>query len=451
MECPLMIQSGHPPRVRCAIPTIGWSPPDAPLALSGHHQRSALLYFLFDKRKDELRAIILGIVLRVNRWTGSIILIAAALLTSAAPAQQAPPSSFPSNPTFRSIHVQVLGLGGDPTPRRQAHLIGLSRGSFRPDDDNRNLTHWDFITDAKGRFSVQLGEFNTRQDPEQRPGWGTYALIVDGDGKDGGAVSNEFIASIKKRDTEPLPPDWEWGSMLFVPPEGMELVLKVKKGLELKGHLWDVANPRRPLAGISIHTNNDLHADSHTGHGGEIFNQSTVTDPDGAFTISHIYPVKFYIGVGQPYGFRSEGISKIPKNPPGYWLKTKSDGLWKNDVLDEVTPKEKEDIVYLEMLGTAQPSFEYSGRILDNQNQPIAGAKVSFGLSYHPQVATYEDDHSFPNASTDSQGNYSLMLGTPWVRGVAVEAEGYARFDRWTKGDSPSIGPGKYDFTLHRK
>jgi hypothetical protein len=352
---------------------------------------------------------------------------------------------------LRLIRVQVLDLNGDPAPRRQAHLIGLSRGSFRPDVDGsnrRSLPHWDFTTDAKGHFRVKLGEFNTWEDPERRPGWGTYALIVDGDGKDAGSVSNEFTAA-KKIDTEPPPRGWEWGSILSVPPEGIELVLRVRKGLVLKGHLSDVDRPGHPLAGISIYTNNDLYADSHTGYGGEIFNQNTLTDADGAFTIRQIYPVKFYVGVGGPRGFRDKSWSRAQNQ--GYWLKTKSDGRWEDEVRDALLPKEGEEIIYLEMMGTALPSFAYSGRVLDDQNLPIAGAKVSFGLSYHSHTTTHEDSHSYPDVTTDSQGNYALMLGTPWVRGVAVEAKGYVRFDKWTESGAPTIHPGKYNFTLHRQ
>jgi hypothetical protein len=86
------------------------------------------------------------------------------------------------------------------------------------------------------------------------------------------------------------------------------------------------------------------------------------------------------------------------------------------------------------MLGRAEPSFTYSGRVVDEQNNLIAGATVSFGLPFHPETATFEDDHSFPDATTDAQGNYSTKLATPWVRGFAVEPKGYARFDRWTEG-----------------
>jgi hypothetical protein len=139
-----------------------------------------------------------------------------------------------------------------------------------------------------------------------------------------------------------------------------------------------------------------------------------------------------------------------PKNE-GYWLKTKSKGRWINEVGDEIVPRKKQKTVRLEISGTALPSFAYIGRVVDERNQPVAGAKVTAGLSYHPETATFEDDHSYPEATTDAQGRYRLMLGTPWVRGIVVEAKGYKRLDNWTKSDTPSMRPGKYDFTLHRE
>ena len=141
----------------------------------------------------------------------------------------------------------------------------------------------------------------------------------------------------------------------------------------------------------------------------------------------------------------------MPAAKPGYWLKTRLKGRWENKVGDEVLPGKGKKIVHLEIMGTARPSFAYSGRVVDDKHQPIAGAKVSFGLSYHPETTTFEDDHAFPSTTTDSHGNYRLMLGTPWVRGIAVEAKGYARVDKWTQSDVPTMSPGKYDFTLHRK
>jgi hypothetical protein len=250
-----------------------------------------------------------------RRWIAGFCLFSAMVLPFPVSGEQVP--SPTSNPHLRTIQVKVLDLNGKLAPRRQAHLVGLSRGSFRPEPGSASLRHWDFATDAKGRFSIRLGEFDTWNDPEGRPGWGTYALVVDRAGNDAGAVSNVFVASTKN-DIEPPSDEWEWGRILSVPPKGMPLVLQAKRGLVLEGHLRDLAHPGRPLAGIAIYTNNDLHADSHTAHGGEILTQSAVTDADGAFTIRHVYPVTFYVGVGGPYGFRNGSPRKL-----GYWIKTK--------------------------------------------------------------------------------------------------------------------------------
>ena len=378
----------------------------------------------------------------LRSWIAGLFLIAAIPLAAGAE----PSASVPANPAFRTIGVQVFDLDGAPAAGRHAHLIGLSRGSFRPADGGPALADWDFTTDAQGRFSVRLGEFNTSDDKAERPGWGTYAVIVDGAGKDAGAVSSQFIAAAKPEKPDEPPSDWEWGPTLSVPPQGLRLVLHAKKGLVLEGHVHDLAHPGRPLAGIAIYANNDLYAQSHTGSGGEIFTQSAVTDAHGAFTIRHIYPVKFYVGVGAPHGFRNGE----PQHK-GYWIKTKSHGRWKEEVRDEIRPGKKKT-VRLDILATAEPSFVYHGRVVDEQKRPLAGAEVGFAISYHPkQTVTFEDDHSYPSTKTDAKGDYSLTLGTPWLRGITVDAKGYARASNWTQSDAPTVGPGRYDFTLHRK
>ena len=133
------------------------------------------------------------------------------------------------------------------------------------------------------------------------PGWGTYALVVDRGPEDAGAVSQRFIfekdegtssANAGRAD--------EWDEPLTVRDGDIELRLPIVRGVTLEGRILDYSHPDRPLAGIKVVSNNDLQCESHTGRGGEILEQTVTTDEHGRFRLQHIYPKRFYVGVGGP-------------------------------------------------------------------------------------------------------------------------------------------------------
>jgi len=340
---------------------------------------------------------------------------------------------------FRVVHGLVLGLDGKPASQRAVHLIGLSRGSMRPYSDEPTILHWDFITDDQGRFSAQLGDFKTWEDKENRPGWGAYALYVDPSPQDAGAVSPRFWFDGRPEQVGYQAND-EWGKVIGLPKEGISITLQIKFGVTLEGRMWDYTHPGKPLAGVTVSIDNDLHSDSHTGFGGEIFGQHTETDAQGRFTVKHIYPVEFHVGLnGIPSGF----------DDGAFWLKTKMAGQWTDTVGDDLAPQSGETVLHLELMGSTEPLFRYFGKVTDVKGQPVTGAKVTFGMSWNPTVKTWSDDHHYESAVTDSNGLYEIKLGTPWVRGMDSEATGFKRVDKWDD-NSPTFSPGEYNFTLTR-
>ena len=112
---------------------------------------------------------------------------------------------------FCLIHGLVLGLDGKPAPNRHVSLVGLSRGSMQENGDV--ASDWKFTTDSRGQFLVRLGNFNTWDNNENHPGWGTYALTVDPSSKDAGAVSKRFD-HFPPSEKEPHPDADEWGDVL---------------------------------------------------------------------------------------------------------------------------------------------------------------------------------------------------------------------------------------------
>jgi hypothetical protein len=348
----------------------------------------------------------------------------------------APPApSSPPEAATRVIRVRVLDLRGRGAPGRKVHLVGISRESMRtyPDPGDPPEPNWDFVTDREGYFQVILSESKTMENPDGRPGWGTYCLVVEAAGMDAGAVSKYFFAA---GEGEPKPDDAaeEWGPMFEVPTGGQNLILPVQKGITLQGHIWNVDHPGHPLVGIEVSVHTDVHVRSHTGYGGQIFECAGRTNADGDFTIEGIYPATFVVNLF-----------------PGFWLQTKSGGRWKKDALDEITPDPGERVVHLQIKGSAELSFLYSGRVVDDDhNQPIPDATVSFGMSYHRHPSTYSDEHHFPSATTDSKGNYRILLGTPWVRGMNAKALGFADSEGWSASDETKFPPGTYNFRLSR-
>lgn len=360
------------------------------------------------------------------RWLLSGILLFTA---SVLPAGEKPGGAE----NFREVRGLVLGMDGRPAADRTVHLVGLSRGAQHFPSEPTREAGWDFRTDAEGRFTAKLGGFRAAEKDDGRPGWGIYALVVDPEGREAGAVSPKIL-NFEANGAEAGAD--EWGSPVALPPAGLDLTLRIQKGVTLIGRVLDYSDPTKPLANVTVETYNDLHADTHTGRGGEIYRRRATTDENGQFAIAQIYPGAFSVAVGE------DGEVS--------WLRTLQNGKWVDDVLDTITLSPDGEVGRLEIQAAARPLFRYFGKVADKSGKPVAGAKVTYGVSYRREPQTWEDYHSYRSTESKRDGTYEIFLATPWIRGMDAEAQGYQRVDRW-KDDDSSYAPGEYGFELELK
>lgn len=351
-----------------------------------------------------------------------------------------------ARPRLREIHGTVLNIDGSPASGRYVRLIGLSRGSSRPYvDEPQTAEGWDFKTDDQGRFLAKLGEFRSWEDEQNQPGWGHYVFVVPAGAEDAGAVSSHLLSFEEKPGYYGESTN-EWGPYQEVPPRGLDITLQIKEGITLVGRVLKYPVGTKPLAGIVIATNNDLYSESHSGHGGEILYQRATTDAEGKFQINHIYPVRFYVGL------HANPAEAESSNEGAHWLKTKLPGeKWVDDVLDSLIPAEGAEKMHIDIMAAPEATFRYHGNVRSASGTPVERAKVTFGVSWHPSTCTFEDHHTYRSAVTKADGTFDLLLPTPWIRGMSVEAGGFERADQWEQADKQFYEPGAYDFTLKSK
>ena len=179
------------------------------------------------------------------------------------------------------------GLTANPHPTVKCILSGFRENQCGYSAIGRNSPNWDFETDEQGKCVVLLGSFNGYENKEGMPGWGMYALVVDRGAGDAGAVSQRFIFEKNEEASQQKAQRWRTSGMnrSRSKTEPFELRLTIVRGLTLEGRILDYWHPDKPLAGIKVMSNNDLHCESHTGRGGEILEETVVTDKDGRFRL----------------------------------------------------------------------------------------------------------------------------------------------------------------------
>ncbi|MES2569523.1 MAG: YrhB domain-containing protein [Verrucomicrobiota bacterium] len=160
----------------------------------------------------------------------------------------------------------------------------------------------------------------------------------------------------------------------------------------------------------------DLGAGSHTGYGGEIFHQTANTGQDGRFRLDHVYPRTFLLGAG-----------KAPKA----WIRTRIGKRWYEEPFDEIKPARGAKEVSVRIVLAPAPPYRYHGRVTDASGAPVPGVEVSIGISDHSKPRTCWDNHHSEHATTGPDGTYDIRLASRFVRGFAVQKDGYIRLDRW--------------------
>ena len=345
----------------------------------------------------------------------------------------------------REVRGRVLGLDGRPAAGRHVRLVGLSRGSAREvQSQDWDGSNWDFITDAEGRFRVRFWEQHTWDskliDKAREPGWGMYALYADAAEGDAGAVYAYVFHPDEKRNWE-RPPD-EWGVPVILPADGLDIVMQIVEGIPIEGTVYDYEQPAKVLERVTIQIYHNLHSDSHTGHGGEIFYRRVRTDAQGHFRFEHVYPHPWYPEIGDMFGLEKSGL---------FWLRTKiNHGDWQDEVPYVVPATTEDQKLKFDAQVTMKPLFRFFGKVTDPQGAPVAGADVVFHKSLHSAEEAFEDGRQGEGTKTLADGSYEILLGTPWVLGVNAAAKGldaYRSYNRYRKEDRPIL-PGELNLQL---
>jgi hypothetical protein len=363
---------------------------------------------------------------------------------------------------FRTIRIRVVDEDGRRAAGAKVQLRGMDRDAIGALSERetsklglleqaRKYQGWDFTTDRNGEFIARFGKFREYDYAQatgiEAPGFGEFYFVAEKEGS-AGAVS-PMIANYSREEAqfhqdendrygeycEWMHEDYRRHVLNDRSEPGEVLVLRFQRGLVLSGQVIDLQE--KPVPGATIRLFHDLHADTHTGYGGEIFERTMTTDDAGQFQFAHVYNNTFYLD--------------LDLDRAGYWIRTRVRQRWVDGSADEITPRKNESSIQLLLIEVDESPYRYRGRVTDEQGQPIAGAKVSVYASLHSPSRTFEDDHGHhSDARTGADGTYDLGADSPYVRYFTVEAAGFENGGE--SGDDDDLySPGRYDFTLKRK
>lgn len=381
------------------------------------------------------------------------------------------------SPGYREVTVHVVDQFHQPVAGIEVQLHGLDRGSinatfdlFKYDNpgrpENAKYQGWKLKTDAQGNCSVRFGKFDYWEHEKATgiasPGYGHYFLIVKSEGFAGGVSPKILNLNDADRKNYKAPelsnssPQEEdaWAFREFEPrllsddlKDAAPLEIMLERGIEVSGQLVDGKD--RPIHGETITLWSDLHADTHTGRGGEIFSQSVETDQAGRFHFQHVYPNLFYISLA---GQDDDQL---------IWTKTRVRKRWIEGIADAIWPHTDDVDLPLVIVATRESPYHYFGRVTDEKGSPIRGATVRIQTSIHGPGgrSDFDDGHSHHSqAKTGADGNYNVPAAGPYVNWFEITAPGFqtqtysedGEIYDWDRYEEVPCAPGRYDFTLKR-
>jgi len=349
---------------------------------------------------------------------------------------------------YRYVRVRVVDEAGLPMPGVTVCLVGPGRGApNNPEDAIREPGGWKFVSDWSGRLEARFGCFDGNDrykledvfKPEDLlgPAWGRFYFVAEADGLRGvsACVLHEKRGDHLFDDDEPN--EWTRRGVVKTSAQRVNLILRLRRGLRVSGKVIDTAGSS--VADCALDLQHDLHAESHTGYGGEMFQQSTRSDDRGCFTFDNVYPNTFYPRCAS----LNEGSLPV-------WVRTRVHGRWIDGPVFGVTPRRGEKEMHLTFEVSRTMPYLYLGRVMDPAGHSVAGAQVTLGISRNARVETYADNHTFLHASTDQDGRYQCPAATPFLSSIWVKCPGFADYeknfgDEW-KG--PFRRPGVWNVTL---
>lgn len=378
---------------------------------------------------------------------------------------------------YREVTVHVVNQFHQPVAGIEVQLRGLDRGSINatfdlfnndgpPRLENAKYQGWKFKTDAQGNCSARFGKFDYWEHAKAAgiasPGYGHFFLIVKSEGFAGGVSPEIFNLNDEERKNYKAPeirnssPEeedaWKFGEfeprvLTDEPKEAAPVEIVLKPGIEVSGQLID--GKEKPIRGETITLWSDLHADTHTGRGGEIFSQSVETDLSGRFHFHHVYPNLFYVSLA---GQDDDLL---------IWIRTRVRNRWIEGIADAIWPHKDDVDLPLVIVATRDSPYHYFGKVTDDKGSPIRGATVRIQAAIHGPGgrSDFGDGHShYSQAVTRADGSYTVPAAGPYVNWFEVTAPGFQtqRYSEdgeiydWNRYEEVPCAPGRYNFDLKR-
>jgi hypothetical protein len=307
--------------------------------------------------------------------------------------------------------MRVLGylLGADdrPVSGTTVLLLGMGRRNAVNMEEAARRSHYHTVTDSGGRFEFRFdpvvgSSYRGYTPAAALPNLGAYYAVVPPGERSAGAVGtrivNDFRTHTPSYDARRI------AGYLVLRDPVTSITLRLLPGVPLAGRIRDGGG--KTLAGVAVKTYMDLHAESHTGYGGENFEHETTTDADGIFRFENLMPGRWTVEAGDT------------------WVRTRIDnGPWTDNRLDTVDLDSKG--VMMEIALAAPSAYVIEGVVRLPDGSPAAGAEVRVGISYHSSPTTYSDSRGMSGGRSGPDGRYRVELPTPWYRWVSAEMAGY--------------------------
>lgn len=379
-----------------------------------------------------------------------------------APLEKEGPPSKDQNPavTFekgkvRELKVNLLDESAKPVSGVTVNLYGEDRGARWPQNESpekappekegagKNDPWWVFKTNDSGAITVRF--------PVKEETWGDIAplpgvfyLVADlPDGRR--AVSMRIFHGISHdeaaSDYEANEWDAEGESDWVFTNETPEVDMVLTAGHTIDGIVMTPEG--KPVAGKTINAIHDLHVDSHTGAGGEVFNVKATSDAEGHFKLEHVYPVACALRVD------------------GAWTRTRityktsdtTSTRWLNQPLDKLPDFGDDETVELGIVVAPQaPTYHYFGQVTDQDGKPQAGLLITAGVSAHATVEDFYDSHHFETAKTDADGKWMLEASAPYVRFFDIKKDEKSEDSLGGEGYENDLfelaAPGEYNLKI---
>jgi hypothetical protein len=362
----------------------------------------------------------------------------------------------------REIKVTLLDADDKPAAGVAVDLYGQDHGERWPEADpepkkdpapekskeksSKTDRWWHFKTDEQGAFTVR---FPVKADTwgEAAPRHGAFYLVVNlPDGHR--AVSPRIFHGVTREESADYEVN-EWdsedgGDWVFT-DETHDISMQLLDGRTVSGTV--ISPDGKPLSGKTVTVTHDLHVDSHTGAGGDIFVVKATTDAEGHFKLEHVYPVACRMDTGKEGAWtRTQLKLTTPTGTSTRWISQPLDRF--PDIPDDFE-------VELSLVVAPQaPTYHYFGQVTDEAGKPMANVIVTAGVSHHAVPSDFADSHRFETATAGPDGRWTLEASAPWVRFLAVKQNEKAEDDLTAESyedDSFDLAaPGEYNLVVRK-